>query len=320
MKNLFRNFTMLLALASLVSIFSCKDENDEPVVVADFSYAVDAANPLNVFFTNKSTGFSELSWNFGDGSPLSNDENPIHEFAAGGEYTVTLTATDKNGKDTKASTQKITLVGGVVPGPFSADRLVGGAGKVKTGENTVFVGPGLGLKDWWQVPPAYWNGGSNAGEDWSCMKDDEFIFAAGASGPTEGSMEYKTNGSARNDAYMGDPVGCWTDAQIAASGNGAAFGSGVHSYKLIDASISPSGRHIIELTNGATGAAFLGFYKGYYGGENANASNPPNGGQTTNLYEVMSYDVVGGKEVLVVSVDISAAHDGSAAWTATLTR
>ena len=151
------------------------------------------------------------------------------------------------------------------------------------------------------------------------MVDDEFIFTAGGTAGT-GSMQYKTNGSARNDGYMGSPQGCWTDAEIAASGNGAAFGSGTHDYEFIPASISPSGRPIIKLKNGPTGAAFLGFYKGYYGGENGDSANPPNGGSSATQYEVMSYLVAGGQEVLTVSVDISADHSGGAAWTIVLVR
>jgi hypothetical protein len=64
----------------------------------------------------------------------------------------------------------------------------------------------------------------------------------------------------------------------------------------------------------------VGFYKGYYGGENANSANPPNGGSTTNRYEVISYLNAGGVETLTLSVDISAAKDGSAAWSVVLVR
>lgn len=280
MKKILKNAALLLLVAASVFVFSCKDGDSKPTVVANFTYEVDATNSLAVKFTNTSTGFVELSWNFGDGSSLSAETNPVHTFPAGGDYSVSLTATDKNGKDQAVATQTITISGGVTPGPFSADRLVGGAWRVKEGTNTVFVGPALGDASWWQVPSTYWNGGSNASEDWSCMKDDDFIFTGGSDN-TAGTMEYKTNGTARNDAYMGDPAGCWDDAQIAASGNGAAFGSATHTYELIPDSASPSGRWIIKLTNGATGAAFIGFYKGFYGGENVSGSAPPNGGNAT---------------------------------------
>jgi hypothetical protein len=60
--------------------------------------------------------------------------------------------------------------------------------------------------------------------------------------------------------------------------------------------------------------------KGYYGGENTNNANPPNGGNATNIYEVISYGTTGGKEVMVVSVDITPEHNGSASWSMTMER
>ena len=102
-----------------------------------------------------------------------------------------------------------------------------------------------------------------------------------------------------------------------ASGNGAAFGTcATHTYAL-DLS---GARPVITLTNGAGFAAFIGFYKGYYGGENTNSANPPNGGLTTNKYEVMGYANTGTKEYLFVTVDITADHTGTAAWSAILER
>ncbi|MFN5238383.1 MAG: hypothetical protein ACK5FV_14545, partial [Bacteroidota bacterium] len=200
----------------------------------------------------------------------------------------------------------------VTSGTVSASDIIGGAWRVRNANNSVYVGPALGSNAWYVVPANFLDGSSTGAEDWSCMTDDEFVFGAG------GVYEYKTNGYARNDGYMGSPNGCWTDAQIAASGNGAAFGSGVHSWTFTPG--AGGGRPIITLTNGATGAAFVGFYKGYYGGENSNSANPPNGGSPTNRYEVISYLNAGGVETLTLSVDISGAKDGSAAWTVVLVR
>jgi hypothetical protein len=72
----------------------------------------------------------------------------------------------------------------------------------------------------------------------------------------------------------------------------------VHSFEFVPATSSPSLRPLIKVTNGPTGAAFIGFYKGYYGGENSDPVNPPNGGITTNQYEVMSYANTGGTKTL----------------------
>ena len=50
---------------------------------------------LSVTFTNLSTGTQPLtySWDFGDGSPFSNEQSPTHVYLAPGRYTVHLTVT-----------------------------------------------------------------------------------------------------------------------------------------------------------------------------------------------------------------------------------
>jgi hypothetical protein len=142
------------------------------------------------------------------------------------------------------------------------------------------------------------------------MADDEFTFSAG------NVFTYATNGTLRNDGYMGSPNGCWAEADL--TGNGAAFGSGSHTYDFTpgDGSLRP----VINLTNGGDKAAFLGFYKGYYGGENTDGANAPNGGNLTNTYEVMGYANSGSKEFLFISVDITGDHSATASWSAILER
>lgn len=282
------------------------DEPSLPNPLPQVGFTADI-NGLAVTFTNTSTYATSYSWDFGDGN-TSTQENPTHTYASAGVYTVKLTATNDAGSST--AQQQLTVTSGAMT---EAD-LIGSAWRIRNAENSVFVGPALGSNAWWGVPPNFLDGSSTGTDDWSCITNDEFIFNAG------GSYEYKTNGDARNDGYMGSPNGCWSDAEVAASGNGAAFGSGTHSWSFTPASSSPSGRAIITVTNGASGAAFVGFYKGYYGGENIDGANPPNGGQPSNQYEVMSYLNDGTTETLTISVDISGDHNGSAAWTMVLVR
>lgn len=62
--------------------------------VARFTASV---NGLNVSFTDASTddiGIRSWSWNFGDGSVVSNQRSPSYSYSADGSYTVTLTVTD----------------------------------------------------------------------------------------------------------------------------------------------------------------------------------------------------------------------------------
>ena len=53
-------------------------------------------NILTVTFTNNSTGADSYLWDFGDGN-TSTDSDPIHTYAAEGDYNVTLTATNECG-------------------------------------------------------------------------------------------------------------------------------------------------------------------------------------------------------------------------------
>jgi len=260
-------------------------------------------NGLTVAFTNTTTGATSYAWDFGDGAKSTAKEES-HTYAAGGFYTVKMTA--KNAGGETVVTKEIFVTNQVVTDAI----LQGASWKIRIDNNSIFVGPGLGDGSWWSCPKANLDG-TNAGTDnWSCMANDEFIFSAG------GKYEYKANGDVRNDGYMGSPNGCKNEADN--TGDAAAFNSGVHSY--VFAAPSGNNRATITLTNGAKGAAFLGFYKGYYGGENSDATKAPNGGNTTNKYEVIGYAKNGTKEYLVVSVDISKTHDGTSAWSAVLTR
>jgi PKD repeat protein len=269
---------------------------------ASFTTVVDG---LRVTFTNTSTFGQTYLWEFGDGT-TSTAVNPVHTYAQDGFYRVRLTATNANGNHSVSQNMLVSIT------PLTDALLQGGPWRVRLGERTVFVGPGLGNPGWWSVPVSYLDGTETGTNNWSCMLDDEFTFSSG------GVFTYNTNGSARNDGYFGSPNGCWTDAQIAASGNGAYFGSGTHSYTFTPA--SGTNRARIILTNGPNRAAFIGFSKGFFGGENTNNANPPNGGRTTNEYEVMGYARGATMEYLFITVDITPDHSGGAAWSVILER
>jgi uncharacterized repeat protein (TIGR01451 family) len=66
-----------------------------PLPEAGFTYAADL---LTVVFTNTSLNADTYLWDFGDGV-TSTLENPSHDYAAGGTYTVTLTAYGACGMD-----------------------------------------------------------------------------------------------------------------------------------------------------------------------------------------------------------------------------
>ncbi len=73
---------------------------------------------LDVQFTDQSTGdVASVTWDFGDGT-TSNDVNPLHTYAGGGTYTVTLTIGSADGRSEQTS-QQVTVSAPLVAG-FSA--------------------------------------------------------------------------------------------------------------------------------------------------------------------------------------------------------
>ncbi len=100
-KNLFVLAALVLVAVSLLTIVSCKEE-DAVAPTPDFSSVID---DKTVTFTNLSKDATSYSWNFGDESALSTEENPVHTYAAYGDYDVRLTATGDGGSEIK----KITI-------------------------------------------------------------------------------------------------------------------------------------------------------------------------------------------------------------------
>jgi len=83
--------------------------------------------PLRVVFTDRTTGtdVSGWSWTFGD-SGTSTVQNPVHTYNSQGTYTVSLTATNAYGTDTKTITNYIIVGPPVVPdADFTAEPVSG---------------------------------------------------------------------------------------------------------------------------------------------------------------------------------------------------
>jgi len=58
--------------------------------------------PLEVTFTDQSTGgATSWTWDFGDGSPVSHDQNPVHTYTSVNMYDVTLTVSNVYGGDSE---------------------------------------------------------------------------------------------------------------------------------------------------------------------------------------------------------------------------
>ncbi|WP_292423612.1 PKD domain-containing protein [Methanoregula sp.] len=94
---------------------------------ADFVANPTSGNvPMNIAFTDKSTGIATTwNWNFGDGTG-STEQNPSHTYWTAGVYTVTLTVSNDYGSSYSTKNQYITIVGNLVS-KFSANPATGKA-------------------------------------------------------------------------------------------------------------------------------------------------------------------------------------------------
>ena len=108
-------FKLNFLLALLVGLFvvtSCGDDEEptgtgDTVPVSSFQFMIDATDFNKVTFTNFSKDATSYVWDFGDGN-TSADENPTHTYAAAGDYTVNMTAS--NATSSHTSTKVVTIV------------------------------------------------------------------------------------------------------------------------------------------------------------------------------------------------------------------
>ena len=92
-------------------------------IIIDELSLTDRAKPIVKFSSSTATGFTgeaiqftdasiyavSWSWDFGDGSAASADQNPSHTYDAAGTYTVSLKATNELGDNTLTMTDMITI-------------------------------------------------------------------------------------------------------------------------------------------------------------------------------------------------------------------
>ncbi len=168
-KNFFLRLSslmMLVAMASMISFTSCKD--DDPVAedpIASFQYTVSAENFLEVNFSNFSQNATSYSWDFGDGN-TSTDENPVYTYATSGTYTVVLTASN-DAMVTASFSQTLELTD-----PNSALALL--AGETEKSWKLIREGVALGVGPDAAQPFIWWsltNDGSRP-----CVFQHEFTF------------------------------------------------------------------------------------------------------------------------------------------------
>ncbi|MEO9964170.1 MAG: PKD domain-containing protein [Reichenbachiella sp.] len=89
-------------------------------LIADFNHRLDPSEPRDVQFSDLSSPQGEITnwtWDFGDGSSASTNQNPFHEFENYGIYLVTLTVNMGNAQDFR--TQIVSVSGEPLQASFS---------------------------------------------------------------------------------------------------------------------------------------------------------------------------------------------------------
>lgn len=181
----------LTLLGGLVLTGCRKDDPEEPGdTVATFQYEISSGNWAEVTFTNYSQNASSYAWDFGDGN-TSTEESPVHTYAAGGTYDVTLTATGAAGSASR--TETINIVDPNTAGMF----LSGAEGKTWYLDREAIamgIGPGPGDVSWWSF------GGVTPLGERPCILDDAYTFNP------DGTWEKNTGGTLFVDS---DANGGW---------------------------------------------------------------------------------------------------------------
>lgn len=80
---------------------TANNSDPNPPVAAFSVSATSGKAPLEVSFTDSSTGATSWAWDFGDGN-ASTEQNPAHTYFSARNYTVVLTASNENGSNSKA--------------------------------------------------------------------------------------------------------------------------------------------------------------------------------------------------------------------------
>ena len=104
-----------------------------PILVGDPPVAAFAADPAadgsgQVTFTDRSTDPLTWQWDFGDGSEVSNEQNPVHTYDSTGTYDVCLVVGNEFGIDTVC--QMVAVVVGQAPVANFAVSIQGETGEV----------------------------------------------------------------------------------------------------------------------------------------------------------------------------------------------
>jgi hypothetical protein len=107
---LWRSALAVLAVTGAAGYLAVASQGAKPPPIADFTASpTSGSSPLTVQFTDLSTQAPKAwLWAFGDGTQ-STKRNPVHTYSAPGSYTVSLTASNGSGSNTKTKPDYIVV-------------------------------------------------------------------------------------------------------------------------------------------------------------------------------------------------------------------
>lgn len=194
MSKLNRTLSLIALALSLGFIISCGNDDgaSSNKLVASFQFVVSPDNFAEVSFNNFSQNATSYSWDFGDDSGTSTEENPTYIFQAGGTFTVTLTAANDEGEEAVFSAE-VTITD-----PDAALTLLSGTDsktwKLLRKGTAMLLMSAPGGDVWWP-------GTSNNGER-PCLYDDEFTFGR------DGTYTYNDGGTFWAEFGVFNNAGC----------------------------------------------------------------------------------------------------------------
>jgi len=158
---------------------------DQPTVAEFSATPLSGDAPLDVTFSDLSTGdVTSWMWDFGDGN-TSTEQNPVHNYVQGGSFTVSLTASGPAGPDTETKVDYVVLTDPAPTAEFSGTPLSGAL--PLTVNFTDLSTPGVSAWSW-----DFGDGGSSALQNPSHVYSALGVYTVSLTVTSPGGMDMET--------------------------------------------------------------------------------------------------------------------------------